>query len=407
MHRQIDFTATFKKLRSAFILFNDTLKLKQPDQFRKLSLKATHMETARELIRCYAAHLLKPGQIKLEQPRTFHVSSKGVGKNKLQHKTTIYRHVLVLMKTGVIVSKKFHGSLKGIELEINQEILVYKNNVEDVKAQIQAELDKLTIIKKDKVATCSDKDAINLQETYNINKGCGYVDNGKKEKKSQGTPTSQNSTAKSSPLPMDTPQERSGQQKSTRGVAGDDPEFQEIIDFYTKNAWHFARSVLYPKQELTQMQENLAIMYVRDYFALIQHEIFKRKFVDKAFEDFCKRIVLAKRYVDRSPERFIPLPHIWFNKYFAHGFCGTLSWLNKVKSQKTALGNYIKKLASLCDVYKQYLKDPNVPNYYVSLKKLESIGDEKLVEYFNHCVVDKAKFDVGYLGNYYKNISQA
>lgn len=143
-------------------------------------------------------------------------------------------------------------------------------------------------------------------------------------------------------------------------------------------------------------------MYVRDYFSLIKHESFKRKFVDQAYDDFCKRVVLAKRYVERSPDRFIPVPSIWFNKHFPHGFCGTLSWLRKVNANKITLSRYMKKLSAFCAVYKQYLNDPNVHNYCVSVRNLEALGDTKLVEYFNNCVVDRRKFDVVYLKDYYK-----
>lgn len=402
MHQPIDFTATFKKLRAAFVLYNDKLKSKHPERYRKESLKSTHMETARELIRCYAAHILKPGQLQIERPKSFHVSNKGVGKNKLQHRTTIYRHILVLGQTGIVTNKTFHGSSRGIEIELNQQVLVYKKDPNDIGKEVRAEIQRLDSRIKENVASCHDKDAVYLQEAFNINKGGGYVDKEKMGKSGMGTPKCPPQTQAAVPLPLDTAMERSVPQKRTWGVAGDDPNFSEIIDFYAKQAWSFARSVLYFKNDLSDMQERLALMYVREYFSLIKHEIFKRNFVDRLFNDFCERIILAKRYIDRSPERFIPVPSVWFNKHFRNGFCGTLAWLNKVRANRIALSGYIKKLSGLCSIYRQYLSDANVHSYYVSLKKVEALGDPTLVEYFNYCVVDKSRFDVGYLRNYYK-----
>lgn len=55
----------------------------------------------------------------------------------------------------------------------------------------------------------------------------------------------------------------------------------------------------------------------------------------------------------------------------------------------------------MCNIYRQYLAEPNVNTYYKSLRKLEEFNDPKLVEYFNYCVADRTKFDVCFLGNYY------
>lgn len=400
MHKQIDFTQTYKKLRQVFVVYNEKLKEQQPEKFRKLSLKSTHMETVRELIRCYAAHLNKRGQLRLEGEKTFTVTHTGVGKNKLQHQTTIYRHILVLREAGIILNKVFHGSKRPVEIELNQELLVYKKGIAQTVTEMDAEIARLEAISKAKNTTCTDKDSCKPLDTDNKNRGCGYVEKAKGQEtlgRKQGNNEAGTSVADTSPL-------ESGQKQCTR-VAGDDPQFSEIIDHYTMEAWRFARSVLYSRQELSKRQEVQAIGYVREYFALVRHDLFRRGFVDKLFNDFCERVIIAKKFVDKSPERFIPMPNIWFNRHFRQGFCGTLAWLNNVRSQREKLKGYIKKLTRFCTIYIQYTKDSSVHTYYESLKELDKLGDPKLTEYFNACVVDRNKFSGAYLNGYYREVS--
>jgi hypothetical protein len=407
MYQEINFTPTFKKLRDAFILYNEKLKLDKPKEYRKLSLKSTHMETAREIIRFYAAYLHKNSKYQLDEDRRFWITNTGIAKHKLQNRSTIYRHILVLKDAGIITNKIFHGSNCGVEVAINKDLLVYKKNIEQAREWIQQEIFNLeskktsdNIEAKNIVAKCLDNDSGYFLDTNNINITCEYV---YKDKTQETFPKKQGSRVLDLIATNDSITKEDDKKLETR-VAGENPKFDSQINTLTSHAWHFAKSILYPKQSFTSEQQTLSLFYIRDYFSLIKEAHFTKPIVERLFEDFCQRILLAKKYIDKTPERFIPVPWTWFNKNFTNGFCGTLSWLKKVKEKRKTLKNYYSSLSELSEHYRDYMLNPSISNYKRIEKELLKKNDESLLKLYYGCVADKNNFNSTYLQNYYKQI---
>ena len=185
-------------------------------------------------------------------------------------------------------------------------------------------------------------------------------------------------------------------------AAGENSKFTAQINQYTAHAWRFTKSILYSKEQFTPEQTRLSQLYIRDYFSLIKDKNFTKPIVDRLFEDFCQRILLAKKYVDKSPERFIPVPWCWFDKNFANGFCGTLNWLKKVKQKRSTLKNYHSNLSELSKNYREYMRDPSISTYKKIEKELLKKNDEPLLKLYYSCVVDKNNFNTAHLQSYYK-----
>ncbi|MCU0336569.1 MAG: hypothetical protein MUF12_01800 [Sediminibacterium sp.] len=397
MYLEIDFTKTFERFRSFCEIYNNLLRINKPQQYKKLSIKSTHVETAKEIARFYGAYLHKNKKYKLDETRRFWITNTGVAKNKLQHRCTIYRHILVLEQCGIITNKIFHGSDCGIEVELNPKLLIFKNDLEQSSRWIQQELFKSSQ-KSDTVATCKDNDSCHFLETFNLNQQSGNVDSLQHQQETFGK-------KQGSKVEKGNFQEHIGiswkQQETHAPVAGDVPEFSEWITQYTQQAWAFAKSILYPEQNFTDEQNKLTQRYIREYFSLIKKEYFVSQ-SQKLFLQFCERVLLAKKYIDRNPSRFIPVPWTWFDKHFANGFRGTLAWLKTVQEKRESLKRKFQNLTELCNLYAVYLTEKSISCYKQIEKTLLEKRDPTLVNLYYHCVADRNNYQGGFLHQYYK-----
>jgi len=401
MYLEIDFTKTFERFRSYCEIYNNLLRIKKPEQYRKLSLKSTHVETAKEIARFYGAYLHKNKRYKLDESRRFWITNTGIAKNKLQHRSTIFRHIAVLQECGFITNKIFHGSDCGIEVELNPKLLIYKNDLEQSRQWIQQELFN-SASKSNSVATWDNNDSSHFQETFNLNQHGGNVDSLEHQQETFGK-------KQGSKVEKGNFQEHivtSWKQQETRVlVAGDVPELKVWINQYSEQAWQFSKSVLYPDKNFTNEENSLTLRYIREYFSLIRKESFASQ-SKKLFLQFCERVLLAKKYIDRNPSRFIPVPWTWFDKHFTKGFRGTLAWLKIVQEKRESLKRKYNNLTELCNHYSIYLTERSVCCYKQIEKKLLEKGDPPLLNLYYHCIADQRNFNTGFLHQYYNEKAQ-
>ena len=404
MYLEVDFTKTFARLRAYSEIYNNHLRIESPEKFRKQSIKSTHIETAKEIVRFYGAYLYKNKNQKLDQSRRFWITNTGVAKNKLQHSTTIYRHIVFLLECGIVTNKIFHGSNYGIEVEINPELLVFKNNAQLSKQWILSELERTAPTLDTYNTSCKDNDPNHFQETNNLNSLCGKVN------KSEGfdfVPETKSQKQGSKVMGDNTRAVvKSGIPKQVMPetpalVAGDVPTFLPRINRYTDEAWEFAESVLYPKNTFTEQQVILSKLYIAEYFSLIRKDDFIAH-SQKLFLHFCERILLAKKYVDKVPSRFIPVPWTWFDKHFAGGFKGTLAWLKIVHAKRKNLKHKYENLTELCGLYSSYLPETTITSYKRIEAELLEKNDKELLNIYYGCVADKRNYNPAYLHQYYR-----
>lgn len=97
------------------------------------------------------------------------------------------------------------------------------------------------------------------------------------------------------------------------------------IDFYTDATWEFACNILWNGHPFSQSEINLAKLYIKDYYLEIPAEKFSET-INKHFAAYCERILLARNYVSRHAQRYIPHPCIWLSKENPKGFAGTKRW---------------------------------------------------------------------------------
>lgn len=82
------------------------------------------------------------------------------------------------------------------------------------------------------------------------------------------------------------------------------------IDFYAKQTWMFAKSILWNNLPLSPEEIELSLHYIRQYYFALSPERFVRV-ATKAFIKCCKRILKAKRNAHHKSQ--LSHPCIWLN----------------------------------------------------------------------------------------------
>jgi hypothetical protein len=100
------------------------------------------------------------------------------------------------------------------------------------------------------------------------------------------------------------------------------------IKLFTDATWQFAHSVLWNDQPFSKAETALSKYYIREYYEAIPAEQFT-KTVSQHFSAYCQRVMMAKKYVDRSYFRYIPHPIVWLDRRNPTGFAGTKKWYER------------------------------------------------------------------------------
>jgi hypothetical protein len=354
------------------------------------------METAKELIRFYGAYLYKNKNLQLSPERRFWITNTAIGKKKLQNRCTIYRHLLILKEAGVILNKIWHGSNWGIEVEINPEVLAIKQSFSETINKVLNFADSLPgALQQDNVATFSHNDSGQPQETINLNMHRENV---------QSTPPKGFLTVQTalnhlfgrkqgsmdigeSPKPL--PEIVDNLQAGTAGNFSKGRAAQ--MNLFANAIWRFSLPLLWKGKTFSELDEKLSKQYIREYFELIPEKSYE-KLSNVLFEGYLERILLTKKYIDRSPERFVPPPTTWFDRHFKDGFAGTLSWQRQVHEKRKQNKFYLSNLKLCASLVRRYITEPSLHSFKAAEKVLSGKKDNKLMDIFYTCIQDISKF---------------
>jgi hypothetical protein len=114
------------------------------------------------------------------------------------------------------------------------------------------------------------------------------------------------------------------------------------ISLLVDATWDYAHEMLWHNFPFSNEETELAKMYIREYYEGVPAHILAIQ-ASAHFASYCERIAMAKRYVLRSPQRFIPHPCLWLNKNYSKGFAGTRAWYeqNQAKQKRCKLKAYL------------------------------------------------------------------
>ncbi|WP_298418104.1 hypothetical protein [uncultured Kordia sp.] len=348
----IHFSTVFKAL-DVFVekhnAFSDDLssRLRQPV-----------IATAREIIRIYGASLFKASKkASFDTASIPPLATNNVQLAKISHTSTrtIKRHLKKLLKANVIIEKINYGRKANYELYLNPKILLINSEKAVNKQPNQKENKKLKktdnqFFKKDYWTTCPQTDASNNSYINNIliavdnkmnidrslsyrsskvealagNNFTGYVEKegGKriKEPLSQGTPGARN-------LKRTNDVEKEGELPEVKTQAKDIDSRLEasgipFLNSYVDILWELAKKKLYKEVCLTENVEKKTkeLLY-------LWYQPVKKQHLDKVHNVYMKRIELVQKYLAKdSKNRFVQLPHLYFDTKNKNGFAGTKVW---------------------------------------------------------------------------------
>ncbi|HBF89360.1 MAG TPA: hypothetical protein DDX39_12030 [Bacteroidales bacterium] len=97
------------------------------------------------------------------------------------------------------------------------------------------------------------------------------------------------------------------------------------IRLMTDATWEYAHKILWNNHPFTKKETEQAKALIQEYYESIPSEKFAAG-IHRYFSGYCIRILMARNYVLRRPQRYIPHPCIWIDKRNPKGFAGTKAW---------------------------------------------------------------------------------
>lgn len=124
----------------------------------------------------------------------------------------------------------------------------------------------------------------------------------------------------------------------------------------TETAWNFAYSSLWNCTQFSQKEIDTAKEKIEEYLRLAKDP-------SKAFAAFCQRVLLARQYVNKSVDRYVPLPSVWLDKNNQYGFAGTKEWYANIKSVRESMPNYKSELKAMAEAVREFSEESTIKNY--------------------------------------------
>ena len=320
-YRYFDFHQVFTRTKA----FIDQYNKNHPKLTEKLN--SNHRATAELMIRLYLKQLNKLSECFQEENydlpgfKTYNIS---LSKCKGCTTRTIINHKERLKKAGFIVNEEHKGA-QGIELRISPEIMLASP-----RTAFECDIEILKIKPEPHFKPEKEKNFHPLvHELHEQRNNNSAVDN------SKGVRPRSHEGGLSKDEPTGTvhePDKNTGEiANSTSNVGAKSAEVDRIsLLSFVRQFWEFARKVLYPQLILSDPEERdiMNMIWASVYFKF-NGDLSVKKW-SEYHEQAIDRIIMVKKWLDRSPHHWIPKPHLYFSPHNEkNGFQVTLQWLVK------------------------------------------------------------------------------
>ncbi len=425
---QLDYKRTFKALEEQIANYNKNAQLIAPHLYKKHCLKSTHFFTMQVIFKMYAKHLINQERMGITSDNPFKTNNVAISKKRGANfnKATVWEHIKRLKLAGIITSKTFHGSRSSYELEFNPECLVAAQNFdysqllingiciisntdrEDLDVNLSTELlckrplfadarEGRLIVKNDDIDTRTEQEhnyntksgIVNLKFWLrenclgqNIQINNDFFDK-EQEHRSKSIPLGEPQCAENKFIPPAPP--AVNKSVTTYGLAS-------IVDI----SWGFAHQMLYPNRQCNG--KNLSEREIERGKELIERWYLKnlesssKLSPGSLMKSFVTRVQLAKKFVEREPDRFIPLPSTYFHEDFSGGYYGTKDWKWENQLTKSEIDNLNFDLLNLRKVLRAFYKSGLTMDYVKAEQRIGKMHNPELLALFYKCVVDRPKY---------------
>lgn len=367
LHLSFDFGKVFKALKEYIDGYN------QAHPGLKEKINASHRATAELLIRLYIRQLneltnLMPYSLADIPAFRTYVSSLASCKDCTPR--TIYNHKERLIKAGLITGEKHHGC-EGLDLWINPEIMwkgaymiqylpegdmrrtpvdyLFKQdrkNIQSLVHELQEQVNINSTVDKKGVRLRPDKCGL---PDGNAETGAFYKSTRKNaadlsaDEAKAAVDTALNAffskknEADSARVPEKMPQSCLPERKQEQQAGGAARIFLLSL---VQEFWAYASRLLYPDRTFKSYEESsiLNMIYVSVYGRFRVNKT--QQEWERYQETLLERVNIVRRYLDRSPDRWIPAPDLYFNpENHKNGFDKNRVWYERQETLKLQLKN--------------------------------------------------------------------
>lgn len=434
-HLTLDLRETKKQARQKIKEFNDALKENNPQEHKKLCIKGNTIHVLWSLLNFYYNHLFEMKKLKPSEMPVFKTNNAKLARNTGYSKSTIFRHIKRLRDADVGIllpwsKDNFHGTKADYDIEFNPKWLIA--NQEGIFSiwvkWAYMKMGGLNMISMEKLREFNELRPSFLHAPAGIYKiaTCNHISNrtfnninmisGVSEFTGQLTTqnasllsgeftnnlvlnnlTEHGENAKGVPGAENNQHSGVNNQKSFPGEKNMTDE-RKKIELYTYSAWNFAYTMLWKDKKFPPERIEEAKRHIFKYFSENNYP----NYAQQVLNCFCQRIILTSRYINRAPERFVPLPDIYFDPFFKQGFAGTKQWLQNVFDKRKTNKNYYSNIKLFSKVYRDYCRDMSLQNYNKARQLLSRTKDDKLLSTFNECVLNYQEFNPGLFTKMYQ-----
>ncbi len=377
--------------------------------------------TAKEIIRLYGKALIKAHIPKEAKPGDFPpLTTNNVQLAKLTQSSsrTIQRHLKQLLQAGILQEKNWKGRKANYELWINPLLLLTTAKTDPIQAQLELHLLFNQKTEKEgvtnfKTTNCPPSETGNIGNINNIVIG---VDKSFPEDRGSVPPLkTSHATQRRSPsftVPLSTSYEtrdttrdtgenrpkkieeagenrqlRAGQNQELNAPKSS-PERTASLSFYVQLLWILAKKLLYKDRFLTERQEHIALELLIQWYEPVPD-----LYLSEVHQIYLERIGLVRKYLNKNPQRFVPLPYIYFDPQNADGFAGTKAWYYKSQARKKEvrknriLNNQVQRFLNNSKQSSSTRKPPLLL-YQECQKRVEELNDPPLLKQFHQSVLN-------------------
>lgn len=406
----IDVRLTRKALRYHFKAFNESLKEKDPKNYKLKRIKAAQIHTLFSAIDFYSGQLYDAKK-QNRQPGTFRTNNHKLARRTGCSDTTVWRHLTRFMQPdmNIIMSKTTHGPKADYELFFNPEFLVaqkdaYFNNfvkfhygnafkmkqipIETLKAM--ADIRPSFMHAQSGIYLISLCNLIDTR-TFNFNMKQGIVEfaallenknvsaiNSEFNNNNQFNLPEQPSKAKAVPLK---PEQFCAPKKSSSDNETID---QKRINNHVFLAWNYARKMLWSLNTFSEERNHEILQRIKYYFHHDDSWV-NRPMIDLNY--FCEIITLVYRYLQRKPGRFVPVPEVFFDPMFKDGFMGAKKWHEKVTETRKKNKEFYYNHQLLIACYRNYTQYPGIVSYNKGRQLLSRKKEKWLLEEYDKLIL--------------------
>ena len=311
-------------------------------------LRKTHVHTLQEIAKVYAAQLCKVRPFNFAGLPPLYTNNKQLAQRLHCSESTVYRHIQRLKYANAITEKVFHGSNSSYELHLNTDLLCLCPRLEAEKLTKKQQEQRKDIELIDSAlqnlssSKCNDTDTDKSNNTLN-NK---VHKSGAKSKASipaDRSAIAENSYARRKDL-CDSENNRTGNTgahcisaaksnrscksatasglNSPRAAKPAGRELMLLIDFVAR-MWLYCRSTLYSRIEFLTISEIEKAKII--FFQMLLSVPEKER--ENYFYTLMARLYIAGAWLEREPDRYIPIPSKYFDPDNSKGFNITATWL--------------------------------------------------------------------------------